>query len=254
VLRRPRLLLSLVVAGLGVAGPVASAPAAVTKVTGAYVYFKKSEGQSARYEKGNAWLIFRTDRALSAKQGWVQVRATIGSGHGSMFTISREQHCYGARVTVDRGAQLGVGTRARVTIGQAGSLLSRRLTLAARKAGDARGKPLGCTADPKSLIATSGPPGLPEIEPSMVFSSANAGPYVEKLAWTGWGTPEATGSGTYVSDCASCGPKEILPAEIVLSVPRYFAGDGVTYYTRECLRKLRDGVWTGKDVATGAAC
>jgi hypothetical protein len=28
----------------------------------------------------------------------------------------------------------------------------------------------------------------------------------------------------------------------------------VTYYTRECLRKLRDGVWTGKDVATGAAC
>lgn len=41
-------------------------------------------------------------------------------------------------------------------------------------------------------------------KPKRIFLTANAGPYLRGLRWTGWGTREARATGTYVSDCASC--------------------------------------------------
>ena len=232
----------------------AVATAATPKATGAYVYFKRTEGRLAKYEKGNAWVVFRTDAALPEQQRNVDLLAEVGSRSGSSFVLSHTLHCYGVRVTVQRGDRLTVGSRVRVRIGKGGSILDRRMTVGARRSGSSIGRPLGCDADPRTRVAYSGLTQQPEFEPFRVFYSADAGPYVDELQWTGWGTSEATGSGTYISDCASCGPPERYPAQIVLGHPRYEAADGFTFYTSECLRKLIDGVWTGRDVRTGKAC
>lgn len=60
----------------------------------------------------------------------------------------------------------------------------------------------------------------PKVKPRTVYLSADAGPYVTRLTWRGWGTARAVGRGTFVSDCASCGPKERRPATIVLRTLR----------------------------------
>jgi hypothetical protein len=54
----------------------------------------------------------------------------------------------------------------------------------------------------------------PEVKPARIFLTANAGPYVKDIRWTGWGTAKAIGKGTFISDCASCGEKESKPATL----------------------------------------
>ncbi len=46
--------------------------------------------------------------------------------------------------------------------------------------------------------------GQASVKPRTIFLSANAGPRLAALKWTGWGTAKATAKGRYVSDCASC--------------------------------------------------
>ena len=48
----------------------------------------------------------------------------------------------------------------------------------------------------------------PSVKPTSIFLTANSGPYLTKLKWTGWGTEKAVGRGRFIADCASCGPKE----------------------------------------------
>lgn len=48
----------------------------------------------------------------------------------------------------------------------------------------------------------------PEVKPARYFLTANSGPYLRNLKWKGWGTAKAAGKGRFISDCASCGPKE----------------------------------------------
>ncbi len=52
-------------------------------------------------------------------------------------------------------------------------------------------------------------------EPSHIFLTANAGPRLEGLRWTDWGSSRATAKGTYVSTCASCAPPAHRPATVV---------------------------------------
>lgn len=54
----------------------------------------------------------------------------------------------------------------------------------------------------------------PEVKPGRYFLSANSGPYLRNLKWKGWGTGKATGKGRFISDCASCGPRENKPVRI----------------------------------------
>lgn len=52
------------------------------------------------------------------------------------------------------------------------------------------------------------------VKPGKIFLTANSGPYLRRLKWTGWGTNKAVGRGQYVYDCASCIPKEKKPVTI----------------------------------------
>ncbi|MDQ2622624.1 MAG: hypothetical protein M3Y45_06245 [Actinomycetota bacterium] len=54
----------------------------------------------------------------------------------------------------------------------------------------------------------------PKVRPARYFLTANSGPYMRKLKWKGWGTAKAVGRGRFISDCASCGPKENKPARL----------------------------------------
>lgn len=47
----------------------------------------------------------------------------------------------------------------------------------------------------------------PSVKPNKIFLTANSGPYLKKLKWTGWGTNKAIGRGRFIADCASCFPK-----------------------------------------------
>ncbi len=52
-------------------------------------------------------------------------------------------------------------------------------------------------------------------KPSHIFLTADAGPRLVALKWSGWGTSRATAKGTYVSTCASCAPPGRRPATVV---------------------------------------
>ncbi|MBK5234005.1 MAG: hypothetical protein JJE13_13635, partial [Thermoleophilia bacterium] len=54
------------------------------------------------------------------------------------------------------------------------------------------------------------------VKPGRIFLSANAGPYLKKLKWTGWGTNKTVGRGRFISDCASCGEYENRAVTITL--------------------------------------
>ena len=54
------------------------------------------------------------------------------------------------------------------------------------------------------------------VEPETIFLTANSGPYIEGLVWSRWGKDGADGTGTYVSDCASCAPPDRREASIEL--------------------------------------
>jgi hypothetical protein len=51
--------------------------------------------------------------------------------------------------------------------------------------------------------------------PSKIFLTADAGPYLEALKWSNWGSSRATASGTYLSMCASCAPPRQRRATVV---------------------------------------
>jgi hypothetical protein len=52
-------------------------------------------------------------------------------------------------------------------------------------------------------------------QPSHIFLTANAGPYLKGLRWSDWGANRATAKGTYVSTCASCAPPGHRHATVV---------------------------------------
>ncbi|MCO5314850.1 MAG: hypothetical protein M9938_01600 [Solirubrobacterales bacterium] len=54
----------------------------------------------------------------------------------------------------------------------------------------------------------------PEVKPDRYFLTANAGPYLKNLRWKGWGRYKTVGKGRFISDCASCGPRENKPVRI----------------------------------------
>jgi hypothetical protein len=57
---------------------------------------------------------------------------------------------------------------------------------------------------------------VPQVKPQKYFLTANSGPYVKKIRWKRWGTNKTVGRGRFISDCASCGPKENKLARLVL--------------------------------------
>jgi hypothetical protein len=70
----------------------------------------------------------------------------------------------------------------------------------------------------------------PEVKPHRYFLAADAGPYIAGIKWSGWGTQTATGRGTFIADCASCGPKERVPATLVVRKVRDCPRYGVRVY------------------------
>ena len=54
------------------------------------------------------------------------------------------------------------------------------------------------------------------VEPETIFLTANSGPYITDLEWSRWGKDGADGTGTYISDCASCPPPDQREASIEL--------------------------------------
>lgn len=254
-MRSPLLLAPL--AAVAVAASLApAAEARHTRATAAYAYFEPATGRDARFEKGTAYVVFRTNRRLAegrtANDPEVEVR--VGGRSGSVFTISRKLRCYAAPVRIENRDKLGLGSRARVRIGRRGTLLDRQMVVERRGAGDARGGRLGCGADRKSRFVLSNLFEVPLVEPRTIFYTANAGPYVTGLRWSRWGTRRALARGTYVSECASCGEPKRLEARVILTRPRQSRSFGARAYTRQCLRTREDGVWTGRDARSGRRC
>ena len=56
----------------------------------------------------------------------------------------------------------------------------------------------------------------PKVKPNRVFLTANSGPYLKKIEWSEWGSNRTVGRGRFISDCASCGPKENKPMKLTL--------------------------------------
>lgn len=76
----------------------------------------------------------------------------------------------------------------------------------------------------------------PQVKPTRYFLTANSGPYVKKIKWKDWGTGKTVGRGRFISDCASCGPKENKPAKLVLWKKVYCKAYGVYTYRHARLR------------------
>lgn len=68
------------------------------------------------------------------------------------------------------------------------------------------------------------------VKPSTIFLTANSGPYLKKLKWTGWGTHKAVGRGRFISDCASCGEYENRKVTITFRKPIYCKAIKVRIY------------------------
>lgn len=80
----------------------------------------------------------------------------------------------------------------------------------------------------------------PLVKPRTYFLSANAGPRIEQLRWTGWGRPTTRATGIYVSDCASCGPEERRPVIVTFSGTRPCPKAGTTAYRRGKMAIVND--------------
>jgi len=87
--------------------------------------------------------------------------------------------------------------------------------------------------------ATSGTPqtlyftmfGTGQAQPRQIFLTANAGPYLKRLSWTGWGEDVAVATGVYRSDCASCPPPKRRTATVRFSDP-ISCGEDVQAYSK----------------------
>lgn len=251
----PVLRMTLILAAAALAA--APSASAAGKVTGAYVYYRPA-AKPSKSIKGTAWLIIRTNRAFPEVGGFLHGpgMGVDGATHGFAFDtpISRDLHCYGSFGYVSAKSSLRVGKRVRVSVVRQGWKYSARLRVSKRRPGDPQGKRLGCTEDASTAIAAHGITNpTPQFQPERVFYTYGAGPAVIGLTWTGWGTAEAIGEGTFVCQCYPP-PENEEPAKIVYSAPKYRAADGYSYYTRQCLFRERDGVYSGRDVDSGEDC
>jgi hypothetical protein len=193
-----RALVLAVLASLAAATPAAAGPAAPAAVA----YFRPHPQDAAA-----TVVVFRTSAALPARAG-----ARVDGHWAVPVAVSPTLHCYLAQVYPTKGVRLG--DRVRVRIGRHGSLLRATLRVQRMSDANARGGTLGCDADPASQAVVFGLYPTPQVEPDRWFFYANAGPYLKDLVWSGWGTPTATATGTYISDCASCGPREEYPVTV----------------------------------------
>jgi hypothetical protein len=166
---------------------------------------------------GRVVVVLRTDEALPLFPDRApRAQASLGGIRTFGYTISRRLFCYGYALDVRKGG-LGIGDRVRVRIGKDGVVLDRRLEIRRRAADLPRGQRLGCGDDPASKVVLFNLTRNPLVEPGRFFFSANAGPYLKGIRWTGWGADTATGTGTYVSDCPSCGEPESYPVRVTAS-------------------------------------
>jgi hypothetical protein len=225
------------------------------------VYFTRATGNTRRLQKGTVWFTFRTSRALQLQGGTLGGDATIAGSDTFPFVISRRLHCYGALVDVGTdgkalpsGGHALPGDAVAVSIGKHGSLYRHRLVVGKMRADSARGAKLGCGADPASRAELFNLTEEPEFEPDRYFFSANAGPYVKDIKWSGWGRDTAEGKGTFINDCASCGAKEITPARLILKhlVACPTVG-GLVYRVGYMLRE-HAGHTKRTDIVTGYPC
>jgi hypothetical protein len=183
----------------------AMAPAS-TRVVSSYAYYTPVKGDPDY--QGRVQVVFRTSRALPLNDaGFPTTKINVGFG---AYRVSPDLNCYEADEDVRKGSSAAglPGTRLPVRIGRNGSLLRRTLTVLPHRAGYDRGGLIGCTKDPKAgyLIFQTEP--QPEVEPVRIFFQADAGPYIDKLTWVGWGTHRAVGRGVYVNECpiGPCAP------------------------------------------------
>ena len=73
--------------------------------------------------------------------------------------------------------------------------------------------------------------GVGEEHPRQIFLTANAGPYLTRLRWSGWGKDATVARGVYRSDCASCPPPRRRQATVRFSHP-VVCDDGARTYAR----------------------
>ena len=173
-------------------------------------------------DRGPVRVDCRTDRPLAPEKiGYPQVDTSFTRGP---VIVSRALNCYEGELGTAR-----VGDRVRVRIGKHGQILDRRFTVVHRRPGYERGGLIGCTQDPKasSLLVNMYP--SPSVEPVRYFFTANSGPYLDRLHWRGWGTRRATATATYISDCASCGPKLVRRSVVVVHRIACAAWGGYAY-------------------------
>ena len=203
-----RALLAALVAALA----VPATAGAFTRVISAYAWL----------DRGTVRVDFRTDRPLApVKIGYPQVDTSFTRGP---LVVSRALNCYEGEL-----GSASVGDRVRVRIGKHGQILDRRFTVLHRRPGYERGGLIGCRQDPKATSMLFNLYPSPSVEPVRYFFSANAGPYLDRLRWSGWGTPHATATGTYISDCASCGPKIVRRSTVVVHRIRCTPWGGYAY-------------------------
>lgn len=204
------LVLALLAAGL--AAPAAQA---APSTLGAYAFYQPVAGDPDY--SGRVVVVLRTDAALPLSTvGTPRASARI-DGIGTFgHTISRRLRCYGYSLDVRRGDP-GIGDRVRVRLGRNAAVLDRTLTVRRRAADLPRGRRLGCGEDPASGAILFNLGRTPLLEPGRFFFSANAGPYLKDVRWSGWGGATATATATYVSDCASCGAPRTYPVTVTAS-------------------------------------
>lgn len=209
---RPRLAAALAAVLATAAGAALAAPAAAQSPPGAVAYFRPTPDND--FFAGIATVVIRTDAALPLDvHGQPRAVVRFAGRSGRLLAVSRDLHCYAVEIQVQRRgtrrARAGrVGDGVAVTVGRGGSVLDRRVVVQRMTPELARGASLGCTADPAATAIVFNMYPTPLAQPGRFFFTANSGPYVKDLAWTGWGQPTATATGTYVSDCASCGPRQ----------------------------------------------
>jgi hypothetical protein len=87
------------------------------------------------------------------------------------------------------------------------------------------------SADPGTKTVYFTMSGTPQAHPKEIFLTADAGPYLKRLSWSGWGSVMAMADGVYVSDCASCLPPKHRSATVMFSRP-ISCGDHVQAYSK----------------------
>jgi hypothetical protein len=83
------------------------------------------------------------------------------------------------------------------------------------------------SAAPKTYYFTM--TGTGQAHPEQIFLTADAGPYLTKLEWKGWGNARAVARGVYRSTCASCSPPKRRTATVRFSKLISCGGDVQAY-------------------------